>query len=57
MIGKGLEKGGNALHQYKDTREKVIDAKNKASAIRDQLTKNNVKPGPISNQDAIPEII
>ena len=57
MLSKGLEKGGNALHQYKETRDKVIDAKNKVSAIRDQLTKNNVKPGPVSNQDAIPEII
>ena len=57
MISKGLEKGGNALGKYKDTREKLVDAKNKASAIRDQLTKNNVKSGPISNQDAIPEII
>ena len=51
IISKGSEKGGNLLGKYKDTREKLVDAKNKVSAIRDQLTKNNVKPGPISNQD------
>ena len=27
MISKGLEEDGNALHQYKETRDKVIDAK------------------------------